>query len=163
MSGWSDPAEEEYIRLYTLAMRICHAESLSKEQAEDVAQDLLLALWVRSLSTQAQPIRDRTMWVAKSARYAAIRALKSRRREMPLSNARDVDQGAGGLGPSDWRVDLAITLGGLPTCDQRLFGLRFLERMTISRIAYQMDISEGTVRRRIRRLKVVLSRALVVT
>ena len=120
--------------------------------------------WMPPLASKFnQPIRDRTMWVAKSARYAAIRALKSRRREMPLSNARDVDQGAGGLGPSDWRVDLAITLGGLPTCDQRLFGLRFLERMTISTIACQMDISEGTVRRRIRRLKVVLSRALVVT
>lgn len=155
LSRYSVLTDDEYLRLYALAMKVGRAELLNKQGAEDVAQDVLLALWLRSLSSQALPIRDRTRWVAKSARYAAIRVLKSRRRELPLSNVRDTVPTS-----ADWKIDLATALSRLPARDQELFKLRYLARMSVCRIATRIGSSESTMRRRLRQLKVVLSRAL---
>lgn len=155
MSTQSNATDDEYVRLYSLATKIGRAKSLSEQEAEDVAQDVLLALWLRCLSTPLPPIRDRVRWVAQSVRYDAIRILKSRKKQVPLSEVRCPSPA-----PEDWKIDLVIALTHLSTYDRELFYLRYVRQMTVPRIAGILASSESTTRRRLRRLRCVLTQAL---
>lgn len=60
----------------------------------------------------------------------------------------------------DWEIDLNTSINKLCQEDQDFFRLRYLEGMSVSTIASQMDVSESTVRRRLWRLKAELIRML---
>jgi len=102
----------------------CHEAALEKsltiQQAEDVAQDVLVSLWLRTLSPNSPPIRNRTGWIATCARNAAFRVLKSRGRELSLSESSTVR--VKGPGSVDWEIDLNTAINKLCQEDQDLSG-----------------------------------------
>jgi len=150
--------EDEYLHLYSHAMKAALEKSLTIQQAEDVAQDVLVSLWLRTLSPNSPPIRNRTGWIATCARNAAFRVLKSRGRELSLSESSTVR--VKGPGSVDWEIDLNTAINKLCQEDQDLFRLRYLKGISVSTIASQMGVSDSTVRRRLWRLKAELIRML---
>lgn len=150
--------DEEYRKLYALAVSVSLSKSLNRQEAEDVAQDIIIALWLRLKASRTAPVRDRTRWVAAAARYAANRMLRLRRREV-LSPVMSDPLSAEYVEP-DWRIDLGAVLRGLPPRDKEIFQLRFIERFPITKIAAETGVSESTVKRRIRCLKEILFGAL---
>lgn len=160
LHGYASLTDDEYRLSYALATKVALALSLNRQQSEDVAQDVTIALWLRVSSPRGQPIRDRAKWVAACARNAALRVLKLQRRELPRSALVPACVEAGKS--VDWRIDLVMALDRLPASEQELFRLRHVERMPVSRIAGRMGSSESTVRRRLRLVKAALINALTI-
>ena len=141
-------------------MKVALALSLSRQQAEDVAQDVGIALWLRVSSPHGEPIRDRVRWVAACARNAALRVAKRQRKELPISVL--VRACVETSESADRRIDLASALSRLPASKQVLLRLRYAEHMPTAEIAARMGCSESTVRRRLRMIRAALTNALTI-
>jgi len=143
----------DYSRLWTLAFRVGLAHSLNRYQAEDVAQDAVIALWLRVSSDHGQPIQNQSRWVAACARNASLRVMKM---QQPLSDPLLMTVPIEEPWNVDLKIDLASALGQLSTGDQRIFRHRFVQHKPLSIIAEQMGCSERTVRRRLKRIRSTL-------
>lgn len=152
--------DAEYRRLSALAMKVALTLSLNRQEAEDVAQDVAIVLWLRISSPHSKPIRDRVRWVAACARNAAARVAKRQRKELPIPAL--VSAIAETPRSIDGRIDLAAALSRLPASEQELFRLRHVERMSVSGIAVRTGSSESTVRRRLRMVRAALINALAI-
>jgi len=150
--------DNEYRILYGVAMRVALSLSLNIQQAEDVAQSVILEFWVRISSPHDQPIQNRKKWVTVCAYHAALRTLKSQQREVPLSHL--MTQPGKPHNSLDIKIDFVSAIGRLSRDERRLLKLRYIERLRMPEIAKEIGCSKSTAQRRIRRVRMKIARAL---
>jgi len=148
--------DDLYTQLYRLALTIALAELANRHQAEDVAQEVLISFWLRTLLANREPIKDPARWIRASARYSAIRVRRRASKETPLHDGFH----ASCCELEDWRIDLMEALSHLPVFDQKLIQSRYYERMSLSEIATRSGRTERTVSRRLRRIESLLAERL---
>lgn len=138
--------------LFSLVLRILH----SRDDAEDVLQELFLQVWKRASDFDESRGRPFT-WLVTLARSRAIDRLRS-------LNAREraVNESARAAGPEAWSdaVDDAIrseqsevvrrALDELPEEQRRTLLLAYFEGLTQSEIAARLGAPLGTIKTRMR-------------
>jgi RNA polymerase sigma-70 factor, ECF subfamily len=140
------------IILFSLVLRILH----SRDDAEDVLQELFLQVWKRASDFDESRGRPFT-WLVTLARSRAIDRLRS-------LNAREraANESARAAGPEAWSdaVDDAIrseqsevvrrALAELPEEQRRTLLLAYFEGLTQSEIAARLGAPLGTIKTRMR-------------
>jgi RNA polymerase sigma-70 factor (ECF subfamily) len=138
--------------LFSLVLRILH----SRDEAEDVLQELFLQVWKRASDFDEARGRPFT-WLVTLARSRAIDRLRS-------LNARErtVTEAARDVGPDQWSdaVDDAIrseeskkvrrALAELPEEQRQALMLAYFEGLTQTEIATRLNAPLGTVKTRMR-------------
>jgi RNA polymerase sigma-70 factor, ECF subfamily len=143
--------------LYSIALRVLSDPT----EAEDVVQDVFLALW-ENASTFDTGRGSAFGWAVTLTRNRSIDRLRMRRRRATLLNesfAGDLPGGAGGTDP-DSAGDLVFkeqsgavraALATLPTEQLRALELAYFSGLTQQEIAARLSEPLGTIKARIRR------------
>ena len=143
--------------LYSVALRILNDQS----EAEDVMQDVFLALWEKAVSFDLS--RGSAFgWAITLTRNRAIDRLRTRRRRSTLLNESFVEDLPGGHSASDpdssddlifkeKTVAVRAALSTLPREQVRALELAFFSGLTQQEIAARLSEPLGTVKARIRR------------
>ena len=138
--------------LFSLVLRILH----SRDDAEDVLQELFLQVWKRASDFDEARGRPFT-WLVTLARSRAIDRLRSL-----ASRERAVTESARIIGPDEWvdAVDDAIrseesavvrrALAELPEEQRRALLLAYFEGLTQTEIAARLGAPLGTIKTRMR-------------
>jgi RNA polymerase sigma-70 factor (ECF subfamily) len=138
--------------LFSLVLRILH----SRDEAEDVLQELFLQVWKRASDFDEARGRPFT-WLVTLARSRAIDRLRSL-----ASRERAVTESARTAGPDEWSdaVDDAIrseesavvrrALAELPEDQRRALLLAYFEGLTQTEIATRLGAPLGTIKTRMR-------------
>ena len=135
---------------------LAHLEGLVGPDAEDVQQDVWLAVY-RGIRTLHNPRAFRT-WLFRTTRHHAIDFLRRRKREERLmelaaveaKGSYDVDE------ERDLRVDPAVmdaVLSELSPVHREVLLLRFRDELSYSEIAMVVGCPDGTVRTRLHHAK----------
>ncbi|MGH9882991.1 MAG: sigma-70 family RNA polymerase sigma factor [Pyrinomonadaceae bacterium] len=137
--------------LFGLTVRILN----SREEAEDVLQEVLLQVWRRASDFDEQRGRPFT-WLVTLARSRAIDRLRllGARQRLATSAAReaseDVSDAAVDAFKSEQREIVKRALAELPEEQRRTLILAYFEGLTQSEIATRLDTPLGTIKTRMR-------------
>ncbi len=137
--------------LFGLTMRILN----SREEAEDVLQEVLLQVWRRASDFDEQRGKPFT-WLVTLARSRAIdrlRVLGARQRlaESAAAEASDeISDAALDAYNSERRAIVSSALSELPDEQRRTLTLAYFDGLTQSEIAEKLDTPLGTVKTRMR-------------
>jgi RNA polymerase sigma-70 factor, ECF subfamily len=137
--------------LFGLTMRILN----SREEAEDVLQEVLLQVWRRASDFDEQRGRPFT-WLVTLARSRAIDRLRllAARQRLATSAAREaseeVSDAALDAVKSEQREVVRRALAELPEEQKRTLMLAYFEGLTQSEIAAKLNIPLGTIKTRMR-------------
>jgi RNA polymerase sigma-70 factor (ECF subfamily) len=143
--------------LFSVALRIINDPA----EAQDVVQDVFLALWEKAASFDGQR-GSAFAWAITLVRNRAIDRLRTRRRRSTLLNESFVEDLPGGRGAADpdSADDLIFkektgavreALSSLPAEQLRALELAFFSGLTQQEIAERLSEPLGTVKARIRR------------
>ena len=141
--------------VYSMVLRMTQSET----EAEEIVQDVFLAVWRTAGSFDADRAKVFT-WIVTVARNKAIDRIRSLRRRLPVSLLPDgsgptegVEDGADPLGNaihSDEALRLNHMVNELPVNQCRAIQLAFFEGLTHPEIASRLGETIGTVKARIR-------------
>ena len=137
------------------ARTLAHLRGLVADDAEDVQQEVWLAVYTR-IGALSNPRAFRT-WLFQTTRHRAIDFLRSRKRERELleeaareiEDAHTPDEGISDLN----RSSVAEALGELSPVHREVLLLRYQEDMSYAQIAVISGCSIGTVRSRLHHAK----------
>lgn len=139
------------IILFSLLLRILK----SREEAEDVLQEVFLQVWKRAKDFDEARGKPFT-WLVTLARSRAIDRIRQLGARQRLADAAAQDT-AGGLSDavadtlhSEQREIVARALAALPEEQRRALNLAYFDGLTQSEIAEQLDTPLGTVKTRMR-------------
>jgi RNA polymerase sigma-70 factor (ECF subfamily) len=136
--------------LFGLLLRILN----SREEAEDVLQEVFLQIWRRARDFDEERGQPFT-WMITLARSRAIDRLRvlAARQRLAASAAHETeevsDAAADAVG-SEWREIVAGALAQIPDEQRRALMLAYFEGLTQSEIAARLDAPLGTVKTRMR-------------
>lgn len=126
-----------------------------RDTAEEVTQDIFMAIWQQPDKWNPQKGRL-TTWLLSITRYTAIDRLRHEKRrppllESPLENVSHllVERHAPALSRADIRL-LQGLLNQLPSAQQTVITLAYFRGKTHSEIAAELGIPVGTVKSRLR-------------
>lgn len=143
--------------LYALALRILGEPA----DAEDVVQDVFLALWEKAATFEAQ--RGSAFgWAVTLTRNRAIDKLRTRRRrtqlladsfagDLPGASAPPAPDSLDNLSTQETSTAVRAALASLPAEQVRALELAFFSGLTQQEIAARLSEPLGTVKARIRR------------
>ncbi len=141
--------------VYSMVLRMTQSET----EAEEIVQDVFLAVWRTAGSFDADRAKVFT-WIITVARNKAIDRIRSLRRRLPASlmtdvsnHAEGVDNGADPLGNTihaDESLRLSHMVNELPVNQCQAIQLAFFEGLTHPEIASRLGETIGTVKARIR-------------
>jgi RNA polymerase sigma-70 factor (ECF subfamily) len=135
------------------------ARSLDRAAAEEISQEVFLAVWRHAASFD--PARGSfRAWLARIARTRVLNELRRRGRR-PRATSRsherlEADRADPGPGPAEeaWRAHrrdaVRAAVDALPPPQREALGLAFLEDLTHEQIAALLDVPLGTTKSRIR-------------
>jgi len=150
---------ELYARYGPMLLGFLNARVGNREVAEEVLQDVMLAVWEKAHTFEARS-KVKT-WLLVIARNRAINA--TRRKQLPVIHLEDVfSLKSDDTGPMEAlerherqdRVRAAIQR--LPEGQREVLVLVFYHQLTGAEVAEVLDISEGTVKSRLHRAKETL-------
>ncbi len=150
---------ELYARYGPMLLGFLNARVGNREVAEEVLQDVMLAVWEKAHTFEARS-KVKT-WLLVIARNRAINA--TRRKQLPVLHLEDVfSLKSDDTGPMEAlerherqdRVRAAIQR--LPEGQREVLVLVFYHQLTGAEVAEVLDISEGTVKSRLHRAKETL-------
>jgi len=139
------------IILFSLLVRILR----SREEAEDVLQEVFLQVWKRAKDFDEARGKPFT-WLVTLARSRAIdriRQLGARQRLAEAAaqdHSEDVSDAVADTLHSEQREIVARALAALPEEQRRALNLAYFDGLTQSEIAEQLDTPLGTVKTRMR-------------
>jgi len=135
-----------YDRFGARLFRVAHAFLGSREEAEDVVQDVFLDL-VRSRASLAR-VRDLQAYVFASLRHAAAR--RGRRARPALADLDGIPSREETPAPDEERARLARAVSALPAAQREVLALHLDGEMTFAEIAATLGISINTAASRYR-------------
>jgi len=150
---------ELYARYGSMLLAFLSARVGNRQIAEEVLQDVMLAVWEKAHTFEARS-KVKT-WLLVIARNRAINA--TRRKQLPVINIEEVfSLKSEDTGPMEAlerhekqdRVRAAIHR--LPEGQREVLVLVFYHQLTGAEVAEVLDISEGTVKSRLHRAKETL-------
>ena len=135
------------------------AETLGRAAAEDLVQDVFLAVWRNA--GRFDPARGTVRaWLLQIAHYRLLNELRRQSRQPEIVPDPDgfllTGLPAGGPGPADatWRRDrraiLESALDQVPPAQREALSLAFLEDLTHEQVAAELGLPLGTAKTRIR-------------
>lgn len=146
---------ELYARHGPMLLGYLSARVNNRQLAEEILQDVMLAVWENAASFEARA-KVKT-WMLVIARNRAINA--TRRKKLPVININDVFVKSDETGPME-AVERQATqqhvreaIKKLPEGQREVLVLTFYHQLTGVEIAEVLDISEGTVKSRLFRAK----------
>lgn len=134
--------------VYALAQYILREPAV----AEELTQEIFLAVWNKAAQYQAEQSRFRT-WLLSITRHRAIDQLRHRRRRIPSDVS--LDDASFGEGhaplsePIDTQRELHLLLRHLPPEQRMAIELCYFEGYTHEEIATRLHIPLGTLKSRI--------------
>jgi RNA polymerase sigma-70 factor, ECF subfamily len=149
---------------------------LPSDKAQDVMQNLRVALFVRSSGrpgkiAQYRGQSDLRWWLRAAALRDAFRLIKKARRELTLDDVALASVAVAAGDPAlarlkeSCRVELkhafAAALVGLPRCDRLLLRQHHLDRLTVDDLASLYRVHRGTVSRRVAKARQALADAML--
>lgn len=147
---------EVYARYGPMLLGFLNARLPSRQLAEEVLQDVMLAVWDNAKSFEARS-KVKT-WLLVIARNRAINA--TRRKKLPLIDISQVfDLKSDDTGPMESVVrhetqdKVRTAIHKLPEGQREVLVLVFYHQLTGPEVAEVLDISEGTVKSRLHRAK----------
>jgi RNA polymerase sigma-70 factor, ECF subfamily len=169
-----DLSDEELMRLLAHgrreALRLLHdrygslirglaARSLGRESAEELSQEVFVAVWRHAAAFDPERGTFRA-WVLRITRTRVINELRRRRRRPRTrshsAHVGDVTPADPGLSPDEEacrahrREAVRAAVDALPTPQREALGLAFLEDLTHEQVAALLDVPLGTTKSRIR-------------
>lgn len=148
--------DEVYTRYGAMLLGFLSARLPSRQLAEEVLQDVMLAVW-----DSAHKFEERSKlktWLLVIARNRAINA--TRRKKLPLVDINQVfDLSSDETGPMESVVrheeqdKVRTAIQKLPDGQREVLVLVFYHQLTGPEVAEVLDISEGTVKSRLHRAK----------
>ena len=157
-SGRQDALGPLYSRFATLFFNLA-AQALNRAEAEEVVQDVFLAIW-RHASRFNPELGSARSWALQIAHYRIANQLRQKRRR---------PQAADGAQPEDftdlpddtpdpadqaWRRQRSAVLHqavqNLPPLQREAVGLAFFDELTHPEVAARLDVPLGTAKTRIR-------------
>ncbi len=146
-------------RRFAPQIRALAAHTLDRAAAEDLVQDVFLAVWRNAARFDPERGSVRA-WILQIAHFRLLNELRRRSRQpeivpdpdgLLLEGLPAVDGGPAELA---WRRDrravLQSALGGLPPSQREALGLAFLEDLTHEQVASELGLPLGTAKTRIR-------------
>lgn len=147
---------EVYGRYGPMLLGFLNARLPSRELAEEVLQDVMLAVWDNAHKFEARS-KVKT-WLLVIARNRAINA--TRRKKLPLIDINQVfDLSSDDTGPMEAVVrheaqdKVRLAIQKLPEGQREVLVLVFYHQLSGPEVAEVLDISEGTVKSRLHRAK----------
>lgn len=150
--GWTALAMERYL---TMVYRLAHARTGSAQDAEDIAQDVMLRLSRRERSIQSE--EHLKAWLIRATANRANSLFRSawRRRTLPLEAAAQAEK------PEPPKHDaLTEALGALSPKQRVVVHLYYYEEMRVDEIAAALGIRPDAVKMRLSRARSELRRRL---
>ena len=154
---------EIYARYGPMLLGYLTARVGSREQAEEILQDVMLSVWDNAHRFEARS-KVRT-WLLVIARNRAINAF--RKKNLPIIQLSDVFEfQSDDTGPmesvlrSDRDDAVRDAIARLPDQQREILVLTFYHQLSGQEIAEVLDISLGTVKSRLHRAKEMLRRVL---
>ena len=152
--NWSTPEFEALVSDHQRELwRYLRYLGCAADEAEDVAQDVFLAVYARPFER-----RSRTA-TAGYLRRAAHRFLLQRRRRGELPTATDIEiaervwiEHGGGTAETERAAALDACASELPEPARRLLALRYEQHLSRDQIASRLGIAEEGVKSRLRRV-----------
>jgi len=134
-------------------------QSLDRATAEDIVQDVLLAVWRNA--TRFDPARGSLRgWVLQIAHFRMLNELRRQRRQPPIEPDADGELLAGlparEPGPAELvaaehrRATLRAAMDALPRSQREALDLAFYDDLTHAQVAGALDLPIGTAKTRIR-------------
>lgn len=126
--------------------------SMSPEDGEETASDVFLAAWEQAADLRPGQVKA---WLGAVARHKAKNRLRRREQTLPLEE--DVlslpgpDDPAGELERAEERALVRRALFSLPQPDQEIFLRHYYYAQSVKEIAAALDMSESTVKTKLRR------------
>lgn len=130
-------------------VRTAHSILRDREEAEDVVQQTLLAVWERSQRAQ---VRNPGGYLARAVYWNALKRRARRRVDASLDALPDPPDGFTSPFPAD-RIDafeLELAIEQLPPAQQTVIRLRFYLGLTFREIGANLSISTNTAASRTR-------------
>jgi RNA polymerase sigma-70 factor, ECF subfamily len=158
--GGQDSLGPLYARYAGAIFRIAE-QSLDRAAAEEIVQDVFLAIWRSAMTFDAQQGAFRP-WLFQLAHWKILNELRRRRRRPAEHYTRDdeedlfADLADRGAGPEEraWRREhrqiVHSALESLPARQREAVRMAFLEDMTQEQVAHALDVPLGTAKTRIR-------------
>lgn len=154
---------EIYARHGSMLLGYLSARVNNRQLAEEILQDVMLAVWENAASFEARS-KVKT-WLLVIARNRAINS--QRRKQLPVININDVfNLSSDETGPMEalekreQRVQVREAIRKLPEGQREVLVLVFYHQLTGPECAEVLDISEGTVKSRLHRAKENLKRLI---
>lgn len=139
---------EIYERYWLLLFRVAHRKAGSREGAEEIVQELFLALWNRR---REQPILNLSGYLHAAVRYQVLDRLKSKTTHAAyLSYTRHHHPAADcgteeALAADDLSMALVSSLSVLPLHTREVFRRSRFEHQSVREIADYLNLSQKTV------------------
>lgn len=147
-------SDEQLGRQATLLIRLARGMGLSTEDAEDCAQETLLA-YVRARDRCRYPER----WLRRVLFRFAVRFARSRRFDSPLEQDLHDDR-VQSVSETTARLDLRRALRTLRPRARQLLVNRYLLELSESEAATRAGLAESSAKQALRRARATLRRAL---
>jgi len=154
-----DEVERWIQNLRPRLVRTAHSILRDREEAEDVVQQTLLAVWER---TRREDIRNPGGYLARAVYWNALKRRAHRRIETSLDALPEPADGLTSSFPAD-RIDafeLELAIDQLPPAQQAVIRLRFYLGLTFREIGANLSISTNTAASRTRYALANLRRAI---
>jgi RNA polymerase sigma-70 factor (ECF subfamily) len=134
------------------------AQSLDRAAAEEIVQDVFLAVWRKAADFDAQQGTFRA-WVLQLAHWRVLNELRRRSRRPRLDGESDALETLPDLDEADpadrlwreeWRAVIRSAMNALPAAQRQAVSLAFFGDLTHAQVADALDLPLGTAKTRIR-------------
>jgi RNA polymerase sigma-70 factor (ECF subfamily) len=155
----SDEALDALYRRFARAIMGLAAHSLDRAAAEDILQDVFMAIWRKAGSFDPERGTVRS-WVMQIAHFRVLNELRRRSRQAEIEPDPDgrvlaaVPDRAPGPAEAAWRrhrrAIVESALGELPPAQREAVDMAFVQDLTHEEVAAALDLPLGTAKTRIR-------------
>lgn len=139
---------EVYERYWELLLGVAYRKLHSREQAEEVVQDLFAALWLRRHTQEIQHLKA---YLLRAVKYRVIDVLKARLTQTTylehtrLRLSTEDHSTEETVAADDLSLALLASLMRLPEHTREVFRLSRLEHQSVPEIAVRLNLSRKTV------------------